>query len=351
VADVAGDIAGEKRPAFGRWHQPARVAQPLRLCAGLAVSAGCLVVASRSVQIRELWSIMRSLPIWVVLLYLCAASSSLFLRAVRWRLLLLEARPVPAGIVFAVNSAGQMGNSLLPARLGDVFRATNLGRVGISSGFALATVFVERVLDTGFLVLLSAIALGTISAVPEWLARASRMLAGVACGGLAFALLAPLFEAPILSVAEVCVPRRWLAKFRRLVEQFVMGLRSLRHPRRVLGFVLLTVIIWSLDGAGAWAVGRGVGAELSPVLTVLLLTSVALASAVPLAPGNLGVYQMVAVAVLTPLGVAPARALALAVTLQFLIIANLLFWGLGSVWFLGASGHLVAPGARSRPPQ
>ncbi len=294
---------------------------------------------------------MRSLPIWVVLLYLCAASSSLFLRAVRWRLLLLAARPVPAGIVFAVNSAGQMGNSLLPARLGDVFRATNLGRVGISSGFALATVFVERVLDTGFLVLLSAIALGSISAVPEWLARASRMLAGVACGGLAFALLVPSFEAPILSVAEVCVPRRWLATFRRLVEQFVLGLRSLRHPRRVLGFVLLTVIIWSLDGAGAWALGRGVGAELSPVLTVLLLTSVALASAVPLAPGNLGVYQMVAVAVLTPLGVGPARALALAVTLQFLIIANLLFWGLGSVWFLGASGYLVAPDARSRPPQ
>jgi uncharacterized membrane protein YbhN (UPF0104 family) len=67
---------------------------------------------------------------------------------------------------------------------------------------------------------------------------------------------------------------------------------------------------------------------------VLLLTSVALSSAVPLAPGNLGVYQMVAVAVLTPLGIARARALVLAVALQFLITANLLFWGLGSVWYL-----------------
>jgi len=324
----------EESPADQR-RRPARLAIALRFAAGLAVSTGCLLLAARSVPLRELWSIARALPVWVAVLYLSVASSSLFLRALRWRLLLAGARPVPAGIVFAVNSAGQMGNSLLPARLGDVFRATTLGPAGISSGFALATVFVERVLDTGFLVLLSAVALGSIAAVPAWLARASRVLAGVALGGMAFALLLPLFEASILRAGERCVPGRWLARFRGLVEQFVLGLRSLRNPRRVLGFLLLTVAIWSLDGAGAWVLGRGVGAMLSPALTVLLLTSVALSSAVPLAPGNLGVYQMVAVAVLTPLGIARARALVLAVALQFLITANLLFWGLGSVWYLG----------------
>src|SRR6185436_16729894 len=97
--------------------------------------------------------------------------------------------------VFAVNSAGQLGNNILPARLGDLFRATNLGRVGISSGFALATVLVERVLDTGFLVFLSAQALSRIGEVPEWLARGSRVLGYVACGGLAVALLLPFFDA------------------------------------------------------------------------------------------------------------------------------------------------------------
>jgi uncharacterized protein (TIRG00374 family) len=228
-----------------------------------------------------------------------------------------------------------MANNLLPARLGDLFRVTNLGRVGISGGFALATVFVERVLDTGFLVFLSAIALGSRHDVPEWLGRASRVLAGVACSGLVFALLMPFFGPAVLRVGGICVPGRWLAKFEHLVEQFLLGLGGLRHARRMLGFMLMTATIWSLDGAGAWELGRGVGADLSPVLTVLLLTSVALASAVPLSPGNLGVYQMVAVAVLTPLGVDRARALALSIALQFLIIANLLFWGLGSFWFLG----------------
>ena len=330
-----------KGPAHGPSHQRTRLAQTVRLCAGLAISAGCLLLAARSVPIRELRTIAGSLPARVVLLYLCAASSSLFLRAVRWRVLLLAARPVAPGVIFAVNSAGQMGNNLLPARLGDVFRATTLGRVGISGGFALATVFVERVLDTGFLVFLSAVALGGLSAAPPWLALASRVLAGAACGGLAFVLLVPLLEAWILRVGEACVPDRWRAAFRRLVQQFVLGLRSLRDVRRVLGFGLLTVAIWGLDGVGAWVLGRGVGVELSPVMTVLLLTSVGLSSAVPLAPGNLGVYQMVAVAVLTPFGVERARALALAVALQLLIIANLLMWGLGSLWFLGGTRRPV----------
>jgi len=329
------DIPKVELAAKGWFRRPARVALAIRLCGGLAISTACLWLAARSVPVRELQKIAQSLPLWVVLLYLCAASSSLFLRAARWRLLLIEAKPVPQGIVFAVNSAGQMANNLLPARLGDLFRATNLGPVGISGGFALATVFVERVLDTGFLVFLSAIALGSLSDAPEWLGRASRVLAGVACGGLVFALLMPFFGTAVLRVGEICVPRRWLATFQRLVDQFLLGLGSLRHGRRMFQFMLLTATIWALDGAGAWELGRGVGADLSPVLTVLLLTSVALASAVPLSPGNLGVYQMVAVAVLTPLGVNRARALALAIALQFLIIGNLLFWGLGSVWFLG----------------
>jgi uncharacterized protein (TIRG00374 family) len=299
---------------------------------------------------RELWSIARSLPIWVAALYLCAASASLFLRAVRWRLLLVAARPVPVGIVFAVNSAGQMGNNLLPARLGDVFRATNLGPVGISGGFALATVFVERVLDTGFLVFLSGVALSSISAVPEWLARASRLLAGVACGGLAFALLVPLFEPAILRAGEACVPARWLAPFRRLVEQFVLGLRSLRDARRVLGFALLTIAIWTLDGAGLWALASGFGVELSPGTTLPVMTALALSSAIPVAPGNLGVYQMVGVAVLAPFGVARARALALGLTLQLLIVANLLVWGLGSVVYLSSGRSRGSHGPPSSTP-
>jgi hypothetical protein len=201
TGEEAADTVEEESLADQR-RRPARLTIALRFAAGLAVSTGCLLLAARSVPIRELWSIARALPVWVALLCLSAASSSLFLRAMRWRLLLEGARPVTTGFVFAVNSAGQMGNSLLPARLGDVFRATNLSPAGISSGFALATVFVERVLDTGFLVLLSAVALGSIAAVPAWLARASRVLAGVALGGLAFALLLPLFEAAILRAGE-----------------------------------------------------------------------------------------------------------------------------------------------------
>lgn len=322
----------------------------LRVCAGLAVSVVCLALAARSVSFRELRTVAASLPIRFALLYLGIASFSLFLRGLRWWVLLSSARPVPRALVFAVNSAGQMGNFLLPARLGDVFRATNLGRAGISGGFALATVFVERVLDTVFLVFLSGIALGNLREAPIWLVRGSRAMTVVACGGIAFAVLLPYFEPLVLRLGEACLPRRWRSLWRGLVEQFVLGLRSLRDARRVLGFAVLTIAIWTLDGAGLWALASGFGVQLSPGTTLLVMTALALSSAVPVAPGNLGVYQMVGVAVLAPFGVARARALALGLTLQLLIVANLLMWGLGSVAYLSSGRSRGSHGPSSSTP-
>jgi len=229
-----------------------------------------------------------------------------------------------------------MGNAILPARLGDLFRATNLGRAGLDSGFALATVQVERVLDTGFLVLLSAVALGSFANLPAWLTHAGRVLALAAAAGLVMTALLPHFEAPVLKLVDRVSPGRWSARLAHLVRQFLLGLRSLHQRRRVSGFMLLTVVIWLLDCAGVVVLGQGLSMALSPALAVLVLTSIALASVVPAAPGNVGVYQMAAVAVLAPFGVARSQALGFAVILQMLGIVTMTLWGLGSVWYLSA---------------
>ena len=60
----------------------------------------------------------------------------------------------------------------------------------------------------------------------------------------------------------------------------------------------------------AWSVSRAVGVELSPVETVLLISTVALSLAIPAAPGSLGTYEFVGVTVLTGLGHSPEQALA-----------------------------------------
>jgi uncharacterized protein (TIRG00374 family) len=322
----------------------------LRLTAGIVISAVCLLLAFRGVGMGELWRLARSLPVPLVLLYSGVASTSLVLRGARWKVLLAGAGPLPFSTVLAVNCAGQMGNAVLPARLGDLFRATNLTRSGVSGGFSLATIFVERVLDTGFLVLLAAAALRGVGALPPWLLRASSVVAVAALAGLGFALTLPLLEAPLLRLARRLLPARWHVRATALIEQFVLGLRSLHRVRTVLAFLVLTVAVWSLDGFGIWVLAGAAGLALTAPVIALLLTSLALSSAIPAAPGNAGVYQIVAVTVLAPFGAAHAPALLFAVTWQALIVINVLAWGLASLWFLSSRELLVTDGFRGVAP-
>ena len=59
-----------------------------------------------------------------------------------------------------------------------------------------------------------------------------------------------------------------------------------------------------LDSAGIVVIGNGLGHVLSPFTAVLLISALALASAIPAAPGNLGVYQLVVISVLGTAGIA-----------------------------------------------
>ena len=206
----------------------------------------------------------------------------------RWRILLEASGPLPLATAFAVNSAGQMGNMILPARLGDLFRATNLGRAGLSTGFTLATVLAERLLDAGFLVLVSASALTTFSNLPGWLTRSAFLLAIAALTGLAVTVLLPRIEIRILNLIARVVPYRAQPRLTRLAAQFLSGLRSFHHARRASGFLFWTAVIWARGRRGIMVLSHGMGIALSPTEAALVLTSIALASVVPAAPGNLG---------------------------------------------------------------
>ncbi len=309
------------------------MARTWRTLVGVGVSAACLILAFRSVPLYQLTNALTSVSWAIVFVWVALASLSLLLRSLRWRILLKAAATVPLGTVFAVYSAGQLGNAVLPARLGDVFRATNLGREGVSSGFTFATILGERLLDTGFLVSISAIALTSFHDLPAWLARGSALFAVLAVAGAAFAVLMPSLERPLAKIIDRIAPRRRAVALNDLVGQFSGGLRSLRNQGRVSMFLLFTVAIWTADALGAVVLARGLGFTMSPAVAVLLLTAVALSSALPAAPGNIGVYQMVAVSILAPFAVSRPQALALAILLQALIVANLLIWGMGGLLF------------------
>src|SRR5205807_10514896 len=130
-----------------------------------------------------------------VVLDLLGTSCAYLLRGVRWRILLSAERDVGTITAFFGVVVGYLGNDVLPARAGEVIRSVLLGRkASLSTSYVLATAITERIMDTVTLVLISVVALMWIKNMPVWLLTSAKVMAVVACSGLAFVFVAPRFE-------------------------------------------------------------------------------------------------------------------------------------------------------------
>jgi glycosyltransferase 2 family protein len=73
---------------------------------------------------------------------------------------------------------------------------------------------------------------------------------------------------------------------------------------------MLTAVVWLGDALAAILTARALGLALPFPVALLLLTGLGLGSALPSTPGYVGIFQFVAVTVLTPFGFSKDDALA-----------------------------------------
>jgi glycosyltransferase 2 family protein len=114
------------------------------------------------------------------------------------------------------------------------------------------------------------------------------------------------------------LPTKFRDIFLRLASQVLEGLRAFHDWGRLAGFVALTVVIWSSDCLGVVLGAHALGLEISFPVALLLLTALGLGSALPSTPGYVGIYQFVAVTVLSPFGISKDAALAFILVQQAL---------------------------------
>src|SRR5436190_15834075 len=94
----------------------------------LALAGVLLYYSLRGIEWQRVWSIMRGAQLPVLGLAAVIMSVSLFLRAVRWRVLLSADTRVPIPLAFWATAAGYLGNNVLPARAGEVIRTLMISR-------------------------------------------------------------------------------------------------------------------------------------------------------------------------------------------------------------------------------
>ncbi len=302
----------------------------------LAVAGVLLYLSLRGIQWPRVWSIVRGAQVSVVALGLAIMSFALFVRSLRWRVLLSAHGSVPVPLAFWATSAGYLGNNALPARAGEVIRSLMVSRLsGISKAFALTTTLCERIVDAIALSAISAGVLLTLPTKPGWLSIAARPFAVLASVGAVAIVLLPVFESfwfkllALLPIPEVLVGRA-----ERMLHEGLKGIGSLHDRGRLGRFLSLTAITWCLEGVTTIVVARAVGLPMNLHVAFLLVAGLGLGSALPSTPGYVGIYQFVAVSVLTPFGLSKAGTIAYIFLFQAMNYLVVVSWSL-----LGLARH------------
>ena len=291
----------------------------------MLLAAVLLYYSLRGIEWRQVGSLVAGARLGYLALAAGVGTVTLFLRSFRWRILLTAEGAVSVLDAFWATSAGYFGNNFLPARAGELVRTFMMSaRTGLNKAYVLATALSERVADAIALVVISALVLLTLPAQPGWLANAAKPFAILGLAGvLAIALLPRLEWLGRRILERLPMPHGLRSKLLGVMEHGLRGIRAFHDPRRLFGFLGLTIVIWCLDAVATVIGGSALGLVIPLPVAFLLIAGLGLGSALPSTPGYVGIYQFVAVSVLVPFGFSKTDAVAyilVAQALQYIVI-------------------------------
>jgi len=210
---------------------------------------------------------------------------------------------------------GYMANNVLPLRAGELVRVYVVARRW-RRGFwtALATLVVERVLDSLAIVLILGVLvlLVPVPAVFRWTAVTLLAVDAVAVAALALLAAAPATGRRLIAA----LTRRWPAagdRLARAYDRFVLGLAGVRTPAHVLPLIAWSALVWLAPALAAWTALRALHLDLPLVVGFTVLAFVGMGIAIPSAPAYVGVFHYAAVLALEIFGVSRPEALGYAI--------------------------------------
>ena len=293
--------------------------QTVALVLGVAGSLVFGALAVRNVDFRIFWDGITAMEYVWLLPALVALGVTIYLRAIRWRLLFAaETRP-PFGSALRALVIGLFFNQILPLRAGEAARIVALNQdAGTSRAEALGTAFVERIYDVLALFLILFVTLPLLPPL-TW-------IQGAAAFGLAFlglvivgsVCLIVFGERPLsLVLAPLAVlPRLSRERTNEAARKLAGGLGALHRPRLALAAFGVTMLSWLIVGFSYWFVLIGFGFETGFEGALLLLVTTNLALVIPSLPAGVGVFEAATIFTLASFDISESSALACAVVLH-----------------------------------
>ena len=273
------------------------------------------------------------LVIPAVLVYL----TGLWLRAVRWRFILLPVARVSPQRLFVPMVISFALNNILPGKVGLVARTYMCGqRARVSNVAVGATVVLDTAFD-GLALVLILVGLGLFFPLTGWARHAATLALSLYGVFLLLFFIAISYPQIPRRLARPFLRSRWKEKGEKYLELALSGVTSIRSPGTLALVVLLSLLVWFAEAGVFYFMAIAFKLDL-PFHVLLLASTIAnLAITLPSLPGGIGPYEYFGRQVIVLFGVEGAVATAYVGIVHLVLLVPSTVIGLVLMWWYRGS--------------
>jgi hypothetical protein len=312
----------------------------LKLIIGILLSVVFIYFSVRGLQYEEILRSLNDVQYYYLLPTILLFLSLSFLRSLRWAIILSPIKYIEQKKLFPIACVGFMSIVLFPMRIGEVMRPWIISTKNLAPfSSVLATIFIERVLDTVSLLGIFFIIMMHLD-LPPWLIKSGYTAFTAFIVMILFMSLLYFrtdFTLLLIKPVLTLIPSRIRDKIEALIQNFVNGFSIISSPWRLLGSLLLSLLIWGISGLAIYTLFFFHNFQLSLIAAFVVLVGTIIGISLPTAPGMLGNFQFACIFALTMFSVPKDSAFVFSMVYYFSGIGVVILMGLVSLPFTEVS--------------
>lgn len=300
---------------------------------GIFVSLVFIVIIATKVDFNQVLLAMKDFNIIYAIPAAVTYALSYLVRASRWKELLSSTEKIHFTSIYKALYVGYMANTLLPARMGEIYRAHFLGtEESVKRTSVFASIITERVFD-GLTLFCLLIFLVTFSYRDPLIVYILYFSGAIFLTGFLFIILVSkttlvnkIFSEKILSKIPEFIHSK--------LQTFMEGLMVIGSLKSFAFIILTSITAWFLEWLTMYTIllGFDIHSFINPITGAFLVVLVAFSTMIPSGPAFVGPYQYGFIIALGIYTIPKDMAIAISITTQAVMMGPVIVIGLLLLW-------------------
>lgn len=301
-----------------------------------------MLLLFRKIDFRQLGTVLCTVDYSYIILAVVLTFISYFLRAVRWRYLLISEKTIPISSLYPATIIGYMANNLLPARLGEFVRAYILAkREQLETPLVFASLVIDRLFDGFTVLVMLLITLFSVRLPPGMEDAATALKAGGAamfmlyCGVIIFLYMLKRQTLRTLTFVGILLkpfPKSFSDRLIPMLGSFIGGIRLSMRGGHIAVILLSSVLIWTFAVLPVDMTLHSFGINLPITASMFIMVLLVFAVMVPASPGFIGTYHYACYKGLSVFGIPETTSVSIALIIHGTAFFPVIIAGFYHLW-------------------